>query len=132
MLHYTHMAIDIEAQKEALTRMLKNITEELNGLGIRNPEVPEDWIATPGEQIDSEADENVAADRVEEWDERRATLSVLETRYNNIRRALKKIEDGTYGTCEISGEPIEEERLVAHPAARTSIAHADEESSLAS
>lgn len=124
------MAIDITKQKEALTEELRMVTEELQSLGIHNPDVKEDWIATPGETIDAEPDENVAADRVEEWDERRATLAVLETRYNNIRRALQKIEDGTYGVCEVSGEQIDEDRLVAYPAARTTLVHADEESTL--
>ena len=124
------MAIDITKQKEALTEELRMVTEELQSLGIHNPDVKEDWIATPGETIDAEPDENVAADRVEEWDERRATLAVLETSYNNIRRALQKIEDGTYGVCEVSGEQIDEDRLVAYPAARTTLVHADEESTL--
>lgn len=38
-----------------------------------------------------------------------------------IRTALKKIKDGTYGICEESGEPIEQERLVANPLARFTI-----------
>lgn len=126
------MAIDIQQQKTKLEAMLTTVTEELKGLGIHNPEVPEDWIATPGEEMDAEPDPNLAADRVEEWDERRATLSVLETRYNNIVRALKKIEEGTYGVCELSGEQIEDERLVAYPEARTTAAHADEADNLPS
>lgn len=125
------MAIDIEKQKAKLEEDLRTVTEELKGLGIHNPEVPEDWIATPAEEMDREPDLNEAADRVEEWGERRATLAVLETRYNNLVRALKKIEDGTYGICEITGEPIEEDRLEAYPAARTMKAHADEEPTLA-
>jgi RNA polymerase-binding protein DksA len=32
-----------------------------------------------------------------------------------IERALQKIEDGTYGTCERCGKPIAEERLRARP-----------------
>lgn len=126
------MTIDTNEQKTELEAELAQVIEELRSLGIHNPDVKEDWIATPGETIDAEPDENLAADRVEDWDERRATLAVLETRYNNIRRALGKIEDGTYGTCEVSGEPIEEERLHAYPAARTKVAHADDESSLPS
>lgn len=125
------MAIDIEKQKTKLEEDLRTVTESLKGLGIHNPEVPEDWIATPAEEMDREPDLNEAADRIEEWGERRATLAVLETRYNNILRALKKIEEGTYGICEISGQPIEEDRLEAYPAARTMKAHADEESTLA-
>lgn len=126
------MAYDIETQKEKLTGMLRSVTDELKSLGIHNPEVPEDWIATPAEPIQTEADENVAADRVEEWDERRANLSILETQYNNIVRALKKIEAGTYGVCEICDQPIEEERLAAEPTARTCIAHAGENAQLTS
>ena len=71
----------------------------------------------------SSADLNDVADRTEEYDERRATLATLEGRYNDIRRAIKKIEDGTYGICEMGGEEIEEDRLEANPAARTCKAH---------
>lgn len=120
------MAIDLTQQKQALEKMLSRVTEALRELGIHNPNVPEDWIAVPDEKSDAEPDSNIAADRVEEWDERRATLSVLETEYNDIIRALEKIENNTYGICEISGEPIEEERLRAYPAARTTAKHADQ------
>lgn len=126
------MSIDTNVQKEKLETELAEVTETLKGLGIHNPEVQKDWIATPGEEMDAEADPNVAADRVEEWNERRAEIAVMERRYNNIRRALKKIEDGTYGICEVSGEPIEEDRLLAFPAARTMAKHADEEGTLES
>ena len=32
-----------------------------------------------------------------------------------IDAALKRIDDGTYGTCEVCGKPIGEERLEARP-----------------
>lgn len=35
-----------------------------------------------------------------------------------IDHALAKIENGTYGICEVSGEPISEARLAAIPTAR--------------
>ena len=38
---------------------------------------------------------------------------------------------GTYGSCEISGEAIEVERLEANPAARTCKAHIEREAELA-
>ncbi|MDI4646083.1 TraR/DksA C4-type zinc finger protein [Cohnella hashimotonis] len=44
-------------------------------------------------------------------------------RRDEVERALAKMEDGTYGLCEISGEPIGYERLEAMPVARYSIAH---------
>ena len=124
------MAIDTTTQKIKLEEMLTQVTSELKGLGIHNPENPEDWIATPELEEGGQADENVAADRVEDWDERAATLATLEHQYNDINRALRKIEDGTYGICEISGGEIDADRLAANPAARTCKAHMEEESSL--
>ena len=50
-------------------------------------------------------------------------LKELEIRYNDIKDALDKIEKNKYGICEVSGEEIEEERLIANPAARTCKAH---------
>jgi RNA polymerase-binding protein DksA len=38
-----------------------------------------------------------------------------------INRALAKIIDGTYGICEMTGEPIKRERLEAIPTARYSL-----------
>jgi RNA polymerase-binding transcription factor DksA len=38
-----------------------------------------------------------------------------------IRDALRKIDDGTYGICEVCGKPIAAERLAAIPWARLCI-----------
>ena len=40
---------------------------------------------------------------------------------SKIDQALKKIEDGTYGFCEETGEPIGIKRLIARPVAALSI-----------
>ena len=40
---------------------------------------------------------------------------------NKIEAALKKIEDGTYGYCEETGEPISLKRLQARPVATLSL-----------
>jgi DnaK suppressor protein len=34
---------------------------------------------------------------------------------SKIRKALEKVEDGTFGFCEVCGEPIEFKRLEARP-----------------
>src|SRR3954449_10806192 len=39
------------------------------------------------------------------------------------RRARRRIVDGTYGTCEVCGEPIPEGRLEARPWATRCVAH---------
>jgi DnaK suppressor protein len=41
----------------------------------------------------------------------------LERRLETIERALEKIEEGTYGVCDESGEPIPKGRLEAVPEA---------------
>lgn len=121
---------DTAKYKAQLEEMRTTLTEELKTLGIQNPEVPEDWQATPQGVDVAQADPNVGADRVEDWDTRRATIAQLETRYNNINRALGKIEAGTFGICEISGEEIEADRLEANPAARTNKANINNEADL--
>ncbi|MCA9363603.1 TraR/DksA C4-type zinc finger protein [Candidatus Kaiserbacteria bacterium] len=124
------MSIDTAAYKTKLLAMQDELTTELSTVGIHNPEVESDWIAIPEEMNETLPDLNDAADRVEEWDERRALVATLENRYNAIKRALKKIEDGGYGVCELGGETIEEARLAANPAARTCMTHKESESEL--
>jgi DnaK suppressor protein len=51
-----------------------------------------------------------------------ATKEVL----HEVLEALRRIERGTYGICEITGEPIEEKRLQAIPWARYSYAGQDD------
>jgi len=125
------MPIDTTVYKDKLEEELERVTGELKNLGVHNPDNPDDWVATPEDDTgESEADENIVADRIESLDERVSTLALLETEYNNIVLALSKIEKGTYGICEVSGKEIEADRLDAIPSARTCIAHKEEESLL--
>ena len=57
-------------------------------------------------------------------------MSQLEVMFRNCNRALEKLESGTFGTCEVCGELIEENRLLILPTARTCVAHIDEERTL--
>ncbi|MEY2397213.1 MAG: DnaK suppressor protein [Actinomycetota bacterium] len=43
---------------------------------------------------------------------------------DEVEAALAKVDDGTYGLCEVCNEPIAAARLEAMPAARHCIAHA--------
>jgi len=115
--------------KKKLNDELNRITKELEGLGEQNAESG-DWIATPNEKNTDVADPNLEADSVEDWNERRALVAELEIRYRNVKRSLDKIEAGTYGVCEISGEKIELERLEVNPAARTNLENIDREKEL--
>ena len=58
--------------------------------------------------------------------EREKDLSILEqidAELADVEHALKRLDDGTYGTCEVDGKPIPEERLEAMPAARFCLEH---------
>jgi RNA polymerase-binding transcription factor DksA len=51
-------------------------------------------------------------------------LEQLEAEIGDLDLALRKVEEGTYGLCEICGEPIDPDRLEAVPGTRTCIEHA--------
>lgn len=118
---------DTQIYKAQLEVALDELQHELSAIGIHDPTNSENWIAVPQGVDANEPDTDAIADVVEEWDERRSLVATLEARYNNITRALAKIDTGHYGLCEICGAPIESDRLDANPAARTDKAHLDAE-----
>ena len=59
-----------------------------------------------------------------EQGENRALLGQLNEQLADIDRAMAKLDDGSYGTCERCGGPISEARLEAMPATRYCIDHA--------
>lgn len=115
--------IDINFFKKRLEEELSLVEKELNDVGRRNPDNKLDWEAEPADFDTSSADDNETADKIEEFEGNTAVLKELEIRYNDIKDALKKIKEETYGFCEVCGQPIEEERLVANQAARTCKEH---------
>ena len=117
------MSIDIVKFKGKLEDERKLLEEELKSVGRKNPSNSKDWEAKPAEYEVITEDENELADSQEEFEANTAILKQLEIRYNEVLAALKRISEGTYGICEVSEEPIEEERLIANPAARTCTAH---------
>ncbi|MDB4984127.1 MAG: TraR/DksA family transcriptional regulator [Patescibacteria group bacterium] len=79
-----------------------------------------DWVAIPAPHTDGGmGDDADQAAFTEEIESKVGLLGSLEQKYNQIRDALVRIEDGTYGTCLKSGKPIEEDRLEANPSAET-------------
>lgn len=92
---------------------------ELSSIGVQNATTG-DWMAVPMETDgDAESDYTDQADYVEDFESRSARLGEIELRFKAVVDALKKMEDGKYGICEKSGKPIELDRLMANPAART-------------
>ncbi|OGG57966.1 hypothetical protein A2853_03515 [Candidatus Kaiserbacteria bacterium RIFCSPHIGHO2_01_FULL_55_17] len=103
----------LEAERDSLD-------EELAGYGKK---VGGDWEGASGSKGE-EADPNTAADNIEELATNIPLVEELEKRHKEIDHALERMDDGTYGTCEVCGVPIALDRLEANPAATTCIAHA--------
>lgn len=69
------------------------------------------------------------ADMGTETFEREKDMSILEqveAELADVEHALRRLDDGTYGTCEVCGKEIAEERLEAMPAARLCLEHQEE------
>lgn len=113
--------------KKALLSEKARLEKQLGIVGEKNPDVPGDWIATPGDVREFDAiDPNETADAFEEQENRAAVEGDLEGRLEHVRKALAALEEGTYGTCTVCGNAIEEDRLKANPAAHTCKTHIHE------
>lgn len=70
-----------------------------------------------------------AADQGSETFEREKEVSIqeqLEGQLREIDAALERVDEGTYGRCEVGGEEIDEERLGLLPSTRYCTEHRDE------
>lgn len=118
--------MDINHFKNKLEEELKEVEGELESIGSKNPQIKNgttDWVAKPGDEDADAADDMELAEKIEEYEDNTAILKNLEIRFNQIKKALKKIEEGTYGICEVGGEQIELDRLEANPSALTCKLH---------
>lgn len=111
--------MDTTHSRERLLAEKTKLEGELATVGTRGEN---GWEARATE-TGQEADPNDQAETIESYEENTAILSDLQGRYADVLAALARLEDGTYGICEIGGEPIEADRLEADPAARTCKAH---------
>ncbi len=116
--------IDTNKFKIKLEAELKLIWEEMSKIGRKNPSNPKDWEPMETDMGSDPADSNDVADEMESFGENAAILNRLELQFNDIKAALEKIKNGTYGKCEVGGEDIPEERLEANPSAKTCVEHA--------
>ena len=120
----------LEHFKKRLTEEFKLVEQELKSLGVADEHAPGGWDATPGDIDDTATEPDELADRIEELEGNEQEIKEIGEQKKNIERALAKLEEGTYGVCEISGHPIEEDRLEANPSARTCKEHLEQESEL--
>lgn len=100
----------LEEERDRLTRELEAIEEHL-------PEVEQISVDSSGYDEDIA---DVAADTFER-EKGFAIENSVQTLLNQVEEALGRIDDNTYGICELCGQPIHIERLRAIPYARLCI-----------
>jgi DnaK suppressor protein len=85
--------------------------------------VDEHAEAAPQPEPDAPADPTGPAEPSEREREL-AVIGRLQGDLADVDRALERLDDGTYGTCEVCGEAIADDVLEGAPAARLCAAHA--------
>jgi DnaK suppressor protein len=111
--------LDIAYYRSLLQTERNRLEAELEGIRSRSMDV-EGSLPDEGESGDEDTADLAAAMMDKEID-----LSVedeIMDLLNGIDHALEKIEDGTYGICDISGEPIPKSRLELIPWASLTVA----------
>lgn len=106
--------VDIEKAKQRLLALKAEYEHRIHKIehDMRNPatDMSQDW-----------SDQAIV---MEQNEIRKSLLKEAQHELEQVNHALLRIENGTYGICAVSGEPIEPERLEAVPFATTCVEHA--------
>ena len=96
---------DLETEQADLTRQLSELTADGNAAGL-------DENFADAAQITAEQVEN------------RSLAATLQDQLSDVEGALSRIDDGTYGICQVCENPVSPARLEAMPSTRFCIDHA--------
>ncbi len=98
--------------KDILEKEAKRLETELAKFTEKNIHNEDDYTAKY-EDYGDDADEN--AKEVATYGERLALERTLESELQDVKSALKSVEEGTYGKCKYCGTEMSKERLMARP-----------------
>jgi RNA polymerase-binding protein DksA len=112
------MSLDKETSEELRASLLKEKAElEKNLEQIATPlDKKGGDYETTFEEIGAGKEDN--ATEIEQYSDNFSVETVLEKKLQAIIKALKKIDDGTYGICEKCQKEIDLNRLKASPSAK--------------
>jgi DnaK suppressor protein len=101
--------------EECKKKLLKTREETLNGLRALNPSLATEMVGDEADLASAHISQTQALNQRDK----------LMAKIKEIDEALARMENGTYGICEETGENIEEKRLVAIPWTRLSLEGAE-------
>ena len=104
----------IAQARDQLTEEQKRLTSQIQELEEQGR--LESWRDSQPDLVD-------AGTAAVEREQVQALADRVAKRLKQVEHALARIEDGSYGRCEVCGEEIAEERLDALPAASTCVKH---------
>ncbi|RYG70565.1 hypothetical protein EON80_07625 [bacterium] len=99
--HYRQLLIEEMARLEEEREYLRKTNSDMDGNLPEDAESDEDTADLASSLMDKEMDLSVEED--------------IDDTMTAIEHALRKMEDGTYGICDVSGEPIPKSRLELIP-----------------
>ncbi len=96
----------LETLKAQLSQNLRNVSED-----VKSSEEPKGYSQHQADEGTDDFDQRISIE-----------VSTKEQGLiRQIDRALEKIEEGTYGVCDVSGDPIPKKRLEAIPYATMTV-----------
>jgi RNA polymerase-binding transcription factor DksA len=113
---------EVPIDESAARQQLDAERQKLQGLvsELRSETRPEETVE--GGELGSY--DQHASDSGSETNEEKKDLSILEsleTELAEVEAALRRLDEGTYGVDEVTGDPIDPARLEARPQARTNV-----------
>lgn len=105
-------------QKQALLEEKSRLESELANRGQEKKGIKGDYKATYQEYGD---DEESNAQEYAQTETNIGIVEKLEHKLSNVNAALERIEKGTYGIDENTGDIIDKKRLQANPSAKENI-----------
>ncbi len=115
----SHVIFDktfFKSQKNLLLKIKSEINNNIAEKGLSDLQIEKDQVTEDGDQAQTYQDQNIS------FGLRDRDLHKLK----DIEMALSKIEDGSYGICEETDEPINKKRLEKMPWTRLSIEAAEQ------
>ena len=109
------MTIKLDTAKQNLLKLKAEYESRINNI--------EDHIQNPQDDLNEHWEDQAISYR--QNDMRKNLMAEARQSLIYVENALSRVENGTYGECEVCSESIEEQRLEALPYATLCIEHAE-------